>query len=176
MAPFPEKVPRIFEKIKFLRKRLLLTQRETFEDSPEKKTHKKLNFYRSSKENWNVENKFFKKKSNCFFRHRDCSFHRRAENLHQRTETVSLSFPKSKKHLFCGKIYSDVFSGDLENIFVKDAKNLVKRQKFFAESPSFFQECLKTMIDWTLQKKFFGRKKCTSHVKSNFDEIALIVC
>ena len=110
----------------------------------------------------------FQKKSNCFFRHRDCSFHRRAENLHQRTETVSLSFPKSKKHFFCGKIYSDVFSGDIKNIFVKDAKNLVKRQKFFAESPTFFQECLKKMIDWTLHKNFFWTKKVHKARKRQF--------
>ena len=175
MALFHEKISRIFEKNKFLRKRLLLTQRETFEDSPEKKLTKSWTSIAQLKKKKLLRTNF-SKKIKLFFRHRDCSVHRRAENLHQRTETISLSFPKSQKHLFCGKIYSDVFFGDIENIFVKDAKNLVKRQKFFAESPSFFQECLKMMIDWTLQKKFFGRKKCTRHVKSNFDEIALIVC
>ena len=167
LAPFPEKNSMIFEKNILLRKRILLTQREFFEESPER-THKKLNFYRSIKEKENVEKKFFKKNQIVFFGTETAVFTDLPKTSTKEPKCFLSVFQKVKNTFFLRKNLLRCFFWRHRKRFCQRCEKLGETPKVFRRWSYFFSR-MPENDDWlNITQKFFRTKKLHRARKKQF--------
>ena len=130
-----------------------------------KKTHEKPNFDHSIKKN--VENKLLVENAfhKMFLWTRKLQFWATCGKHPPNIRIFFLSmFKKGKTHCL-RKSFIRRSSGHIENIFLRDAKNIINPKNISPKVLVFFKNCPNLMIDGTLQKILIWRKICTGHVK-----------